>query len=119
MDWLKENWFKIIFLISVALLLGNYLYTFSGFVAYTETERRGCGLLQYILSLSFDSGKRADRVMGMSKENQEIVSRYIFQFHEQGDRCKTIQQFYIEQGLIGLIVAILFFGRRKIVNNGV
>ena len=97
----------------ITLLIGNYFYTFSGFVAYTETERRACDLLEYVLELK--KAGEGEKWRDLSTENKEIMIRYGYQWKEKGERCKSIQRFYLEQGLI-ILFGIAFVFRKKIIN---
>ncbi len=96
----------------LVLLFGNYFFTFSGFVTYTEVERRGCALLEVIYQQTTEEG-RIEQVKGMSKDNQNIVIRYIQQYKADNKRCKPVQQFYFEEALI-LVAGALFLMRKKI-----
>ena len=93
---------KSLALAIVVLGVGNYFYTFSGFVAYTETERRACGLMENFYNLKTED-QRIKAWDDLSQQNKEAVDRYARKFLDNGMRCKTIQQFYIEEGLIGLV----------------
>lgn len=111
---LKNYWSQFIIIILIALLFSNYLYTFSGFVTYTETERRGCALVREVLHLE-TVGQRKEKYKEIAhlEENQKIMDRYAHQFITGGERCKSIQQFYIEQGFIILLGVILIYFKKK------
>ena len=112
---LKEVGIPVV-IIGFALLFANYIYTFSGFVAYTESERRGCQLTEYILKTQINSEERKDRLEKLSEENKEVVARYMNQYLSGPHRCKTIQQFYIEESFIAVLLILLpfyYLTRRK------
>lgn len=114
---MKKELFLSLIIVGFALIFTNYYYIFSGFVAYTESERRGCQLIEYIKREKPTTEKERDRVINtLSEENQEIFLRYINQWSDNGRRCKTIQQFYIEESFIGLLLILLpfyYLTRRK------
>jgi len=111
-NFLKENWFKLFLVFLVALLVGNYFYTFSGFVAYTEGERRACTLLENIFSLeTFD--QRKEKYENTFQENKVLMNKYATSFLEKEKRCKSIQQFYVEEGIIILVGIIAFTKKMK------
>jgi len=106
---------NVLVIILIGLLIGNYFYTFGGFVAYTETERRGCDLLSHVYTLKTKED-RVDFIKKLLRENQEVVLKYLNQFVAKDKRCKTIERFYFEEGILILATVVLVF-RRKIINK--
>ena len=97
-------------IVGLALLFSNYYYTFSGFVAYTEGERRGCQLMDYLKKESPKTEKERTQIIDkLTEENQEIFLRYVNQLINKGRRCKTIQQFYSEESFVALFSILLPF----------
>ena len=95
-----------VIIIIFGLLIVNYFYTFSNFVAYTSEERLAGSLIEKISNI--DKDKRIEYAKAMSKSNQNVLSKYIYGFNINSRiKYKTIQQFYIEEFMIILLGIIL------------
>lgn len=103
-----------ILLITLALGVGNYIYTFNGFIAYTQSERRACALLELL------DAKPREEISNvweseLSAENKRLVKDYIPSFKAAYKHCKDFQQFYVEEVglLIFSLIAIAFWYKNK------
>jgi len=100
-------------IIAIALILANYLYTFSGFVTYTSEERRGAVLLEYLLNTTPNTPERTTRTGTLTDTDKEVISKYVNQYKSSNSRYKTIQQFYLEEVFIILLFTLLILYFKK------
>ncbi len=103
----KTDSFIAIAIIGLALLFSNYFYTFSGFVAYTSEERRASQIISSIYKTQTNSDERATAIELLTEEDKKLVAKYITQYKGQHKRHKTIQQFYIEEIFIILLLGLV------------
>ncbi len=111
----KNKMDKIIavMIITLALLFVNYIYTFSGFVAYTSEERRAAQLLDNLFETEPNSEARKEVVERWTGDDKKMYGKYKSQYKASNSRHKTIQQFYLEEGFILLLSILVIFYTRK------
>lgn len=93
------------------LLISNCIYTFSGFVAYTSNERSACSTIEYIQNsdLSYEELKGTLSQSALKNAMDQLPS-----IKNGNERCKSIQQFYVETlVIIGLAGLLLWLVNRR------
>lgn len=100
---------KIRLVLVIFLLLGNAYFSFSGFVAITQEERKACSLLSNIEDFDNLSEKNKEIINNLPSEQGRLVVEYFPSYMKTYD-CKNLDLFIVEELLIifiGIVIASL------------
>ena len=92
--------------VTAIVLFANYWYTFSGFVAYSPSERNACEVYKHVMNSDTETAKIEKSI---SKSTEADMRNNMQAFQNGGMRCKPIQQFYIESIFILSIAGLLIW----------
>lgn len=106
----------VIGILGIGALFTNYLYTFSGFVAYSTEDRIAAEIWHGIFIKASGGGDINQISRSLSRSQANLAVKYA-PYIKSIERYKTIERFYVEELLILLLAVSLIAYLKRIQNT--